>query len=163
MTDFVKAALGVLAEYRLADLQLIIEPGRALVGPHGVLIARVICEKPTRGRRWLFIDAGMNDLMRPALYGARHRIEPLERLPSGPVWHVAGPVCESADDFGEHELGTPAPEFVVIRDAAAYGFSMANEYNGRALPSEVFIRAGSVFKVSASPGTETWVSRRLDA
>jgi diaminopimelate decarboxylase len=109
------------------------------------------------------IDAGMNDLIRPALYSAIHRIEPLDRLPQGTAWRVVGPVCESADDFGEHVLGEPLPARVVIRDAGAYGFSMASEYNGRALPSEVFASHGRVVKLSPSPGTKNWVERRLGA
>jgi diaminopimelate decarboxylase len=103
----------------------------------------------------------MNDLIRPALYGARHRIEPLERPPSGPNWYVAGPVCESADQFGEHALGDPLPSRVVIRDAGAYGFVMASSYNGRPLPAEVFAEAGAVKSVSASPGRAAWVKSRL--
>jgi diaminopimelate decarboxylase len=109
------------------------------------------------------IDAGMNDLIRPALYGAKHRIEPIERTPSAPEWRVVGPVCESTDDFGAHPLGPEPPNAVVIRDAGAYGFVMASEYNGRPLPAEVFVSGGTVKSVSASPGREAWVRGRLDA
>jgi diaminopimelate decarboxylase len=105
----------------------------------------------------------MNDLMRPALYGARHRIEPLDSPPGGASWSVAGPVCESADKFGDHALGETAPARVIIRDAGAYGFTMASEYNGRPLPAEVFVRGGRVVHVSASPGRAAWVKSRLEA
>lgn len=160
---FVRAALGLLAEHGLGDLALVIEPGRSLVAPFGVLVASVVQSKTSGTRRWCMIDAGMNDLVRPALYGARHRIEPVERSPSAPEWQVVGPVCESADDFGLHPLGPEPPEAVAVRDAGAYGFTMASEYNGRPLPAEVFVAGGKVAHVSRSPGVEAWVERRLGA
>ncbi|MBK8997224.1 MAG: diaminopimelate decarboxylase [Myxococcales bacterium] len=160
---FVHAALALLREQGLGELALVVEPGRALVAPFGVLVASVVQSKQSGTRRWCLIDAGMNDLIRPALYAARHRIEPLERPPSAPEWQVVGPVCESADDFGLHALGPSVPAQVVLRDAGAYGFTMASEYNGRALPAEVFVRQGKVAHVSASPGVQSWVKRRLEA
>lgn len=160
---FVRAALALLREEGLGDLPLVVEPGRALVAPFGVLVASVVQSKSSGARRWCMIDAGMNDLVRPALYGARHRIEPLERPPAEPAWQVVGPVCESADDFGLHALGPSVPERVALRDAGAYGFTMASEYNGRALPAEVFVAGGRVAHVAASAGVEAWVKRRLDA
>jgi diaminopimelate decarboxylase len=160
---FVRAGLALLADAGLSALELVIEPGRALVGPFGVVVASVIQSKRSGERRWVMIDAGMNDLIRPALYGAKHRIEPIERTPSAPEWRVVGPVCESTDDFGAHPLGPEPPNAVVIRDAGAYGFVMASEYNGRPLPAEVFVSGGTVKSVSASPGREAWVRGRLDA
>jgi diaminopimelate decarboxylase len=111
------------------------------------------------------IDAGMNDLVRPALYGAWHRIEPLEGAvapdaSSAPAWRVVGPVCESSDDFGAHPFAAP-PERVVIRDAGAYGFTMASEYNGRALPAEVFVRGGRVVATSRPRTVDTWIAERV--
>ena len=161
--DFARGALELLREQGLSALRLVVEPGRALVGPYGVLLGRVIQGKLSGARRWAMIDAGMNDLLRPALYGARHRIEPVEREPGGASYRVVGPVCESADDFGEHALGEPIPELVVIRDAGAYGFTMASNYNGRALPAEVFAADGRVVGSSTGPGAETWVAARLGA
>ncbi|MCC6216890.1 MAG: diaminopimelate decarboxylase [Polyangiaceae bacterium] len=160
---FVEAALGLLQAEGLDALSLVVEPGRALVAPHGVLVASTLQTKTSGARRWLVIDAGMNDLVRPALYGAKHRVEPVDRLPGGAPWRVVGPVCESADDFGEHPLGDPAPEAVVLRDAGAYGFTMASEYNGRPLPAEIFVADGAVKSVSRSPGLERWVESRLRA
>jgi diaminopimelate decarboxylase len=72
-------------------------------------------------------------------------------------------VCESADDFGMHALGGELPARVVIRDAGAYGFTMASEYNGRALPAEIFAEQGRVVRVRRSPGVEAWVRSRLEA
>jgi diaminopimelate decarboxylase len=109
------------------------------------------------------IDAGMNDLIRPALYAAKHRVEPLERAPAAGEWRVVGPVCESSDDFGAHALGAEPPVAVAIRDAGAYGFVLASEYNGRPLPAEVFVSGGKVTHVSPSPGRAEWIRRRLEA
>jgi diaminopimelate decarboxylase len=160
---FVNAGIELLRRSGLERLALVIEPGRALVGPHGVLVASAIGVKNTQGTRWFLVDAAMNDLLRPALYGARHRIEPLERPPGGSSWRVAGPVCESADDFGDHPLGDPPPDRVVIRDAGAYGFSMASEYNGRPLPAEIFARDSELVSVAPSPGRGRWLESRLKA
>jgi diaminopimelate decarboxylase len=165
--DFAAAIAARLASRGLSDRLAVVEPGRSLVAPFGVLCATVIAAKRTHGRSWLVIDAGMNDLLRPALYGARHRIEPLEAAPPRPTegvgWRVAGPVCESSDDFGEHRFREEPPERVVIRDAGAYGFVMASEYNGRALPREVFLRGGKVVGVSETRSVEAWIAERLAA
>jgi diaminopimelate decarboxylase len=161
--DFARSGLELLKAQGLGDLMLVAEPGRSMVGAHGVLVAKVVQSKVSAEQQWIMIDAGMNDLLRPALYGAKHRIEALDREPSLPEWRVVGPVCESSDDFGEHPLGPKAPETVVIRDAGAYGFTMASEYNGRALAAEVFVKQGTVSSVSPSPGAAAWVKRRLQA
>lgn len=161
--DFGRAAVELLRAQGLSDLMLVAEPGRSLVGSHGVLVSSVVQSKISAEHRWLMIDAGMNDLLRPALYGAKHRIEPLDSAPSTQEWRVVGPVCESSDDFGVHAIGSEPPSSVVIRDAGAYGFTMASEYNGRALPSEVFVRNGVIVGSSPSPGSDAWVKRRLQA
>ncbi len=162
--DFVRATRLLKTEMGLDDLALYCEPGRSLVGAHGVLVARVIQRKIAEPRRWTMIDAGMNDLMRPALYQARHRIVPLVLEPSASVrsYRVVGPVCESSDDFGVHDLPTACDE-VAILDAGAYGYSMASCYNGRALPAEVFLRGGSVAMATRRRPEEDWVLGRLAA
>lgn len=159
---FAEAALGLLKAQGLSDLKLVVEPGRSLVGSFGVLVAKVVQSKESGARRWLMIDAGMNDLLRPALYQARHRIEPLENAPGELSYRVVGPVCESTDDFGDYAIGE-VPDAVVIRDAGAYSFVMASEYNARPLPAEVFVRDGKVVHVSPSPGVEAWIQNRLGA
>lgn len=115
----------------------------------GVLVASVIQRRIAEGRRWtILIDAGMNDLMRPALYQARHGIVPVVTDPAAPVsaYHVVGPVCESSDDFGVHNLPDDGPagalREVAILDAGAYGYSMGSRYNGRAMAAEVFLSGG---------------------
>ncbi len=162
--DFVRAARLEQEAQGLQDLALYTEPGRSLVAAHGVLVANVVQHKLALGgeRRWLMIDAGMNDLIRPALYQARHRIVPLEEV-AGPrlPWRVVGPVCESSDDFGEHDLPREPPRAVAILDAGAYGFSMASRYNGRPLPAEVFVKDGKVVRVSPRGSPEQWLRERL--
>jgi len=162
-SEFARTCVRTLRDAGLSDLTIVVEPGRSLVAPYGVLIARVVQTKSSAERRWVMIDAGMNDLLRPALYSAKHRIELLEKAPQEPEWRVVGPVCESSDDFGSHPLGPDPAGLVAIRDAGAYGFVMASEYNGRALPSEVFVRGGRVVSVSRSPGKQAWLERRLSA
>jgi diaminopimelate decarboxylase len=164
--DFVRALLGAQRDARLGDLTIVVEPGRSLVGPFGTLVAAVIQSKTAHasGRRWLMIDAGMNDLIRPALYQARHRIEPvrIDRTSPTAEYRVVGPICESADDFGSFELPHElTPPLVVIRDAGAYGYTMASQYNGRALPAEVFVARGRVAGVLQPEPRSAWVRDRL--
>jgi len=162
-------AHGLVAAQRdagLAHLSLVVEPGRSLVGPFGQLVASVIQTKTSRatGQRWLMIDAGMNDLLRPALYQARHRIESVHQRAGAAIvsYRVVGPICESADDFGSYDLpADPAPRLVVIRDAGAYGFTMASCYNGRPLPAEVFLAGGKVAAVLAADDASGWADTRL--
>jgi diaminopimelate decarboxylase len=163
--DFIRAVRSEQRARRLDDLSLYVEPGRSLVAAQGVLLARVIQSKVTAFARWLMIDAGMNDLMRPALYQARHRITPLHaaRDVEAIAWRVVGPVCESSDDFGEHSLGPEAPTAVAILDAGAYGYTMANQYNGRALPVEVFVSGGRVVGATTRAPADQWATERIGA
>jgi diaminopimelate decarboxylase len=162
-SEFAHTCVRTLRDAGLSDLMIVVEPGRSLVAPFGVLVARIVQTKRSAARSWVMINAGMNDLIRPALYSAKHRIELLEQAPQEPEWRVVGPVCESSDDFGSHPLGADPTGLVAIRDAGAYGFVMASEYNGRALPSEVFVRGGKVVSVSRSPGPKAWLERRVSA
>ena len=112
------------------------------------------------------IDAGMNDLLRPALYGALHRVEPVEHAPrtlerGAEPYRVVGPVCESSDDFGEHLFATPLPRHVLLRDAGAYGFTMASQYNGRAIPNEIFLKAGQMLSMLRGRSIREWVRSRI--
>ncbi|HSY21465.1 MAG TPA: diaminopimelate decarboxylase [Polyangiaceae bacterium] len=163
--DFVRAVQAEQRAAGLGELALYVEPGRSLVAPHGVLLARVIQAKIAAHRRWLMIDAGMNDLLRPALYQALHRIVPIQTTLAEATasWRVVGPVCESSDDFGDHELPLDPPREVAILDAGAYGYVMASVYNGRQLPVEVFVRGGRVASHTARASTDAWVAERARA
>jgi diaminopimelate decarboxylase len=128
---------------RATGLPVVVEPGRWLIGPPGALVARVIDTKPAPGgRRFVVLDAGMTELMRPALYGAFHRIVPVHAAARPEVvCDVVGPVCESTDTFGV-ERTLPSPEvgdLLAVLDAGAYGSAMSSNYNRRALPPEVLV------------------------
>jgi diaminopimelate decarboxylase len=125
------------------DVKVLVEPGRLLVANAGVLLSRVLLRKQGNGaRKFVVVDAGMNDLMRPALYGAHHEIEPVGRpRRGGEIVDVVGPVCESTDVLAKRRRLPPlhAGDLVVLRTAGAYGMSMASQYNARPRPAEVLV------------------------
>jgi diaminopimelate decarboxylase len=126
------------------EIELLVEPGRFLVGPAGVLLTSVIYLKESgNSQRMAVVDAGMNDLLRPALYEAWHPVWPVEeaQLGVGEAVDVVGPVCESADVLAsDRKLGALKPgDVLAIGQAGAYGFSMASQYNGRPRPAEVLV------------------------
>lgn len=136
-----------------AGLEWVAEPGRWLVAPAGVLVAEVLWVKRRGAHRFVVLAAGMNDLLRPALYHTRHRIEPaLPRPGDRTPATVVGPVCESADVFGEG-IGLPpleAGDLVVVRDAGAYGAVMSSNYNGRGRLAQVALSGGRFTRERAS-------------
>ncbi len=125
--------------------ELFIEPGRAIVGPNGVLLTRVLYTKESRGKHFVVVDAAMNDLIRPALYGAHHEVlAVLRRGDDRVVADVVGPVCESGDFFAR-ERQVPRVQrgdFLALMTAGAYGYVLASTYNQRMKPAEVLV-AGS--------------------
>ncbi len=136
----------LIEEVRPTGLPIVVEPGRSIVGPASVLVAAVIDVKPRNAlSEFVVIDAGMTELMRPALYNAFHRIEPV-RPRSGPSrdYEIVGPVCESSDVVGRDRTLPPLAvgDLVAIRDTGAYGSAMASNYNRRPLPAEVMVDAG---------------------
>ncbi len=141
--DYASALVG---EVRGTGLPIVLEPGRSIAAPAGVLLARVVDVKPrTDSSDFAVIDAGMTEILRPALYGAFHRIEPVT-VRQGPSrdYEIVGPVCESSDVVGRDrrlarlEVG----DLVAIRDTGAYGAVMASNYNRRPLPAEVLVDDG---------------------
>lgn len=125
--------------------RLLIEPGRALVGPAGVLLTRVLYVKKTRGKKFVIVDAAMNDLIRPVLYGARHPVTPIRRDRAAPaaleVVDIVGPVCESGD-FLARDIPLPevhAGDVLAVWAAGAYGFVQASNYNSRRLAAEILV------------------------
>jgi len=141
--DYVSALVEAV---RHTSLPIVLEPGRAIAAPAGVLLARVIDVKPrTADSDFIIIDAGMTELMRPALYGAFHRIEPIAAPASGDRhYEIVGPVCESSDVVGRDRMLPVLQEgdVVAIRDAGAYGSAMASNYNRRPIPPEVLVDEG---------------------
>jgi diaminopimelate decarboxylase len=133
-------------EVRRTSLPIVLEPGRSVAAPAGALVARVIDVKPrTASSDFIIIDAGMTELIRPALYGAFHRIEPVTGQPTGAHhYEIVGPVCESSDVVGRDRMlpALAAGDLVAILDAGAYGSVMASNYNRRPLPAEVLVDGG---------------------
>ncbi len=142
----VREALAGLPE---PGLELLLEPGRFLVAQAGALLTRVLSTKQNGSKRFVITDAGMNDLIRPSLYGAYHAIEPVaapeKHSQSEPV-DVVGPVCESGDFFARDRALPPvkAGDLLAILDAGAYGMSLASNYNTRGRPAEVLVEGKRV-------------------
>jgi diaminopimelate decarboxylase len=131
--------------------RVILEPGRVLVGNAGVLLTRVLYVKRTGRKVFAVVDAAMNDLVRPSLYGAHHDVEPVADTTGRPeaVLDVVGPVCESSD-FLARGRRLPLPErgdLLCVRSAGAYGFAMASNYNARPRPAEVLVSGDTAYLV----------------
>ena len=139
-------AAAIVPLLKTLGVRLILEPGRFIVGNAGVLVTEVLYVKQSRGRRFAVVDAGMNDLLRPALYGAYHEVIPTEPARSsrnGALrYDVVGPICESADVLARNRrLGAIRPgQRLAVLGAGAYGSTMASNYNGRVRPAEVLVR-----------------------
>ena len=125
--------------------ELLMEPGRSLVGNAGVLLTEVLVLKPGDEKNFCIVDAAMNDLMRPAMYQAWMGIEPCERRDEAPLtWDVVGPVCESGDWLGrDRALALRAGDMLAVLSAGAYGMTMASNYNTRPRAAEVMVDAGN--------------------
>jgi diaminopimelate decarboxylase len=139
-------AAAVIPLVRDLGLELVLEPGRVIVGPAGVLLARVVDVKANPGGpTFAVLDAGMTDLLRPAMYGAFHAIEPVSpRRGASHRYEVVGPLCESSDIVGK-DRAMPAlavGDVVAVRDAGAYGSAMSSTYNRRPLACEVLVDDG---------------------
>lgn len=136
----------VIPELRRCGLPVVLEPGRAVVAQAGALVARIVdIKRFDSGRQFAVLDAGMGELLRPALYGSYHRIVPVHPRP-GPVspWDVVGPICESSDVFARARLlpSLEVEDLVALLDAGAYGSVMASNYNRHVLPPEVLVDDG---------------------
>jgi diaminopimelate decarboxylase len=136
-------AHAVLPLLRDIDCTLMLEPGRVIVGNGGILVTRVVFTKQNGRKNFIVVDAGMNDLIRPSLYGSNHRIQavaPGRRR----TWtaDVVGPICESGDFFARdrHMPIVKEGELLAIMSAGAYGFVLASNYNSRTRPPEVLVR-----------------------
>ena len=140
-------AAAVIPELRRSGLPALLEPGRSVVGHAGALVARVVDTKQyPDGRQFAVLDAGMSELMRPALYGSYHRIVPVRPRPGDErPWDIVGPICESSDAFARDRPMPPLEvrDLVAILDAGAYGSVMASNYNRHMLPAEILVDAGT--------------------
>ena len=149
----------IVPPLRELDIRILVEPGRFLVGNGGVLLTRVRYIKKTGAKKFAIVDAGMNDLIRPALYQSYHEIVPVCRASVSDAGRekidIVGPVCESGDFFG---LDREMPELhegdlLAIMSAGAYGFVMASNYNSRSMPAEALVRG---YKFALIRKRQTW-------
>lgn len=135
-----------------ASLEILIEPGRAIVGNAGVLLTRVEYLKSNRVKNFAIVDAAMNDLLRPSLYDAWQEILPVRQNSGGVLktYDVVGPVCETGDFLGkQRELALHEGDLLAVRSAGAYGFSMSSNYNSRPRPAEVMVDGEAVHLIRA--------------
>ena len=139
-------AAALMKPLRRTGLHLLLEPGRSIVAASGALLTRTLYTKENGGKQFLVVDAAMNDLVRPSLYGAHHEIVPATPRKSSAGrsrqrMDVVGPVCETGDFFArERELPPVAPgDLLAILDAGAYGMSLSSNYNTRGRAAEVLV------------------------
>jgi diaminopimelate decarboxylase len=157
---------GALVKRTVGDLgcDIEIEPGRLISGNAGLLVAGVIYVKSGEGRDFLILDAAMNDLIRPAMYGAHHDIIPVDEPAPGVEqrpFDIVGPVCESGDTFAKSRAMPPLTEgaLVAFRSAGAYGAVMASEYNSRPLIPEVLVHGDQFAVIRARPTFDEMLNR----
>jgi diaminopimelate decarboxylase len=129
------------------DIELVLEPGRSVVAEAGILLSQVLFEKQNGSKTFVIVDAGMNDLIRPALYGAHHEITPVQESDAPlRVADIVGPVCETGDFFARsREIAPLSPgSLIAIRTVGAYGFVLASNYNSRPRPVEIMVNGADV-------------------
>jgi diaminopimelate decarboxylase len=148
------ATWGAAVRERLADrpYEILIEPGRSIIGNAGILLTRVELIKRNGDRPFVVVDAAMNDLIRPALYDAWQAVEPVASDSAHPLERVdvVGPVCETGDFLAkQRDLRVGTGDLLAIRSAGAYGFAMASNYNGRPRPPEVLVEGDQVHLIRA--------------
>jgi diaminopimelate decarboxylase len=143
-------AMKVLPILKRSGLKIILEPGRFIIGSAGILVVKVLYVKKTPHKKFIIVDGGMNDLIRPALYDAHHEIVPLRRsrytVAGTEKVDVVGPICESADFFAKERIISRVKDgdCLAIMCTGAYGFSMSSNYNSRRRPAEVMVKAKKV-------------------
>ena len=146
----VEYAANILEEVRGFDCILIFEPGRVIVGNAGILVTKVLYTKENEEKRFVIVDAGMNDLVRPSYYGAYHQILSVkEEAREEVVADVVGPICESSDFLAKDRkiARLNAGELIAVMSAGAYGFSMSTNYNSRPRVAEVLVRDDQMFLI----------------
>jgi diaminopimelate decarboxylase len=144
----VEYASSILEELKGFDCTLILEPGRVIVGNAGILVTRVLYTKENEAKRFVIVDAGMNDLVRPSYYGSYHQILPVRQEGREEiVADVVGPLCESSDFLARDRKiqRVQSGEWVAVMSAGAYGFSMATNYNSRRKAAEILVRDSQMF------------------
>jgi diaminopimelate decarboxylase len=146
----VEYAGNILEEIQGFDCTLILEPGRVIVGNAGILISKVLYTKENEEKRFVIVDAGMNDLVRPSYYGSYHQVLPVKKENREEMLvDVVGPICESSDFLAKgRKIQRLIPgELVAVMSAGAYGFSMSTNYNSRPRVAEVLVRDDQMFVI----------------
>jgi len=155
ISSFVAGALRALGERRQ---KVVFDPGRSLVGNAGLLLTRIEHVKPGAARNFVIVDAAMNDLIRPALYGAWHEVRAVreaESAAASAVYDVVGPVCESGDFLAkERKLAPHEGDLLALMSAGAYGMTMTSNYNSRPRPAEVLVSGGEAHLVRGRESVE---------
>ena len=143
--NYQKSIIKFIGKYKS---KIVFEPGRSIIGNAGVLISKIIYIKENESKNFIILDAGMNDLMRPALYGAKHRIIPLikSKKISKKTYEFVGPICESTDKFLSIKKFQKLKEkdLIIICDVGAYGSSLSSNYNLRSKPAEILIKGTKI-------------------
>lgn len=132
------------------ELEILLEPGRAIAGNAGILLTKVEFIKPTEAKQFAIVDAAMNDLLRPALYQSWQAIVPVVTESTAPkaVYDIVGPICETGDFLGkDRELAIEQGDLLAIRSAGAYGFTMSSNYNSRPRAAEVMVDGAEMYVV----------------
>ena len=155
ITEFTNALLNHVAKRGFAHLDIVLEPGRSLVGNAGVLLTTVQYLKPGAEKNFCIVDAAMTELMRPALYEAHHGIVPVQtKEAKSSTYDVVGPVCESGDWLGrDRKLALEEGDLLAILSTGAYGFVMASNYNTRPKPAEIMVDGKNVYVIRAREKT----------
>jgi diaminopimelate decarboxylase len=144
--NFARLAQELSARLRETPYRLVIEPGRSIVGDAGLLVTRVLYVKHNERKNFIVVDSGMNDLLRPTLYGSFHEIVPLRQDLNGQIRaDVVGPICETGDFLAQdRELAAVKPgDLLGVLTAGAYGYVLASNYNSRARPAEIMVHGAS--------------------
>jgi diaminopimelate decarboxylase len=151
ITEFTNTLLNRVAERGFGHLDVVLEPGRSLVGNAGVLLTQVEYLKPSAEKNFCIVDAAMTELMRPALYEAYHGIVPVQRKSvKSAMYDIVGPVCESGDWLGrDRALAVEEGDLLAILSAGAYGFVMASNYNTRPKPAELMVDGKNAYVIRA--------------
>ncbi|MGJ0492286.1 diaminopimelate decarboxylase [Methylobacter sp.] len=160
--DYIGAVLGHLGAN---DFEILLEPGRAIVGNAGILVTQVEYLKPTAHKNFAIVDAAMNDLVRPSLYSAWQDIIPVKRQSQAPEmrWDIVGPVCETGDFLGkERMLKIAQGDLLAIRSSGAYGFSMSSNYNSRPRVAELMVDRSNLHLIRARETiAQLWAGEQL--
>jgi diaminopimelate decarboxylase len=155
----------ILERLGATDFEILLEPGRAIVGNAGILVTQIEYLKPTPHKNFAIVDAAMNDLMRPSLYSAWQEIIPIVKNSNAPekLWDIVGPVCETGDFLGkERMLKLAQGDLLAIRSSGAYGFSMSSNYNSRPRVPELMVDGNQVHLIRDRESlVELWSSEHL--